>query len=366
MRVALVHEFLTQRGGAERILQEFHLLFPDAPVYTLLYDETRTGEAFSGWDIRPSFLQRLPWVKKKYKWSLPLMREAIESFDLSGYDLVLSDSSAFAKGVITKPPTKHVCYCHTPTRYLWEGTDEYVDKLPYGSVIKALAKFYLQRFLKKWDFQASKRPDFLIANSQTVKARIKKYYQRDSAVIYPPVDCERFIPDHPKEDYFFAISRLEPYKKMSLVIEAFNKLGLSLKIAGIGTELTKLKNMAGKNVEFLGYVPDAELPQFYGKARALVFPALEDAGIVVLESLACGTPVIGFAQGGTAEFVQDGLTGILFKNQTSEDIVESLARFEHARFSPQILRSSAERHDRKNFQKQIESFLKTNISRITI
>ncbi|OGF00429.1 MAG: hypothetical protein A3G07_00815 [Candidatus Doudnabacteria bacterium RIFCSPLOWO2_12_FULL_47_12] len=354
MRVALVHEFLIQMGGAEKALRNFHEIFPKAPVFTLFYYKERTDGIFEGWDIRTSRLQRL---KNRYKWFLPLMPRAIESFDLSGYDVVLSDASAFAKGVITKKPTVHVCYCHTPTRYIWEDAAGYVNSLPYPRIVKLLAKHYLNFNLKKWDYRAAQRPDYMIANSKTVQARIKKYYDRASTVIYPPVDTDFYKPTGARQDYFLTGSRLEPYKKIDLVVQAFNELKLSLKVVGTGTELERLKNMAKSNIDFVGRVSDQELRKLYGGAQAFVFPAVEDAGLMVLEALSCGTPVIGLNMGGTAEFVGDGENGILFQNQTVDDIVAAVRRFRSENFKADVLRRSTLPYDRAVFKKKITDFV---------
>jgi len=360
MRVALVHEFLTQLGGAERVLQSFHEMFPDAPVYTLVYDREKTGGIFNSWDIRTSFLQKFPGGARKFKWYLPLMPLAIRSFDLSCYDLVLSDSSAFAKGVVTDSPTLHICYCHTPTRYLWESMDEYVSGIKYPWLMKIFAKVYLKHVLKNWDFRAAQRPDALIANSRTVQERIKKYYGRKSDVIYPPVDTQWFGPGEGGargREYYFTASRLEPYKRIDIVVEAFNRLGLALKVAGDGTDAAALKKSAGINIEFLGRVSDVELRALYRSAKAFVFPALEDAGIAVLEALACGTPVIGFAQGGTPEFVRDGKNGVLFAEQTAADIMAAVKRFEQMAFDPVRLRESILEFGKAKFKENIFTFI---------
>ena len=364
MRVALVHEFLTQVGGAERVLQTFHKLFPAAPVYTLVYDEVKTGGVFEGFDIRTSFLQKIPGVARHPKWSLPLMPRAIESFDFSGYDLVLSDSSAFAKGVITKKPTVHICYCHTPTRYLWESMDEYVTSLPYPWFIKRMVRPYLKYHLRGWDYAAAQRPDFLIANSQTVQGRIKKYYDREAQVIYPPVDTSFFHPGAEKKDYFFTASRLEPYKKIDLVIAAFAELGLPLKVAGEGTQLEKFKveNSKFKNIKFFGRVSDEELRELYSGARAFVFPAYEDAGIMVLEALSCDTPVIGLSKGGTAEFIRDGENGTLFAEQTVEAIIEAVRRFMNLTSDAKNLRNQVLAFDKNRFREKVINFIDDKMS----
>lgn len=376
MKVALVHEFLTQLGGAERVLQALHEIFPEALIYTLVYDPERTGGVFKTRDIRTSFLQKLPGMPKNYKYYLPLMPKAIESFDFTGFDLVLSDSSAFAKGVKTKKPTVHICYCHTPTRYLWEVMDEYLSGTKYNFILKTLAKLYLELRLKRWDIKAAQRPDKFIANSQTVKDRIKKYYHRDAEVIYPPVDTEFFKPSPPAplpqageggqgpgEGYFFTASRLEPYKKIDLVVEAFNQLNLPLKVAGSGSQILNLKSkIINPKIEFFGRVTDEELRKLYQGARAFVFPALEDAGIMVLESLACGIPVITLNKGGAAEFIQDEVNGILFKQQTSEAIVAAVKRFDVLTFDSERIRSSVSPFDKAVFKSKIRKLVEISTS----
>ena len=361
MKVALVHEFLTQLGGAERVLQTFHELFPDAPVYTLVYDKTPTQGFFDNWDIRTSFLQNLPLAVRKYKWFLPLMPRAAEKFDFSGYDLVLSDSSAFAKGIITKPPTVHVCYCHTPTRYVWQDRDEYIDSLPYPKYIKHYIKYYAIHYMQGWDYKAAQRPNHIIANSRTVQGRIKKYYDRDSQVIYPPVDTAFFRPTGEKGDYFLTASRLEPYKKIDLVIDAFNRLNLPLKVAGDGAEIEKLRGASRPNVEFLGRVSDEELRNLYSGAKAFIFPALEDAGIMPLEALACGTPVIGLNKGGVAEFIKDGEHGVLFADQTIDGIFSAEKKLAMTNFDPEKLRARTLEFDKEIFKEKIRAFINIRI-----
>jgi glycosyltransferase involved in cell wall biosynthesis len=371
LKVALVHEFLTQYGGAERILENFHEMFPDAPVFTLVYDEQGTGGKFRNWNIKTSFLNT-PAKVMPYKILLPLMPRAIEGFDFSGYDLVISDSSAFAKGIVTKKPAVHICYCHTPTRYLWESMGEYVANLPYNSLLKKLGKHYLKFNLKKWDYRASQRPDYMIANSKTVQERIKKYYGRDSEVVYPPVDTEFFnnnVPQPPLnlrggegELYFLTGSRLEPYKRIDLMVQAFNQSGLKLKVFGTGTELGKLKSMAKSNIEFLGRVSDEELRNLYAGAKAFIFPALEDAGISVLESLACGTPVIGLNAGGTAEFVRDGENGFLMNEQSIGAIRAAVQKLSTNNFDSQKIRESVLQYDKSSFKLNILDFINRNLS----
>lgn len=369
MRVALVHEFLTQLGGAERVLGSFHEIFPEAPVFTLVYDRQKTRGLFEGWEIRTSFLQNLPEVPEKYKWYLPLMPRAIESFDFSKFDLVLSDSSAFAKGAITKKPTIHICYCHTPTRYLWQDMDGYMSNLKYPSIVKAAAKIYLKNYLRAWDYRAAQRPGFFIANSKTVQDRIKKNYNRDSEVIYPPVDTVFFSPSpdegrvaEGREGYYFTASRLESYKKIDLVVETFNELGWPLKVAGGGTETQSLKRKAKSNIEFLGRVSDEGLRNLYRGAEAFIFPAEEDAGIMVLEALSCGTPVVAYGQGGAAEFIRDGENGLLMNEQSVDQLFSIAKRWSMYKFDPAKLRGSVVEFDKEAFKKKILDFIHSKLS----
>lgn len=361
MKVALVHEFLIQMGGAEKILETFHELFPEAPVYTLFYDRVRTGGRFAAWDIRPSFLQKFPGALKHYKWFFPLMSRAIESFDLSGYDLILSDSSAFAMGVRTAPNSTHICYCHTPTRYIWESQEEYLENLQYPKIVKMLAHIFIKNHQARWDLAASKRPDYFIANSRTVQDRIKRYYNRDSTVIYPPVDMEFFKGDKGDEgskgQYYLTGSRLEPYKKIDLVVGAFNALELRLKVVGTGTEMEKLKSMAGPNIEFVGRVSDAELRTLYQGAKAFVFPAFEDSGLMVLEALSSGTPVIGLNQGGTAEFVKDGENGVLFEKQSIDQICAAVQKLATMEFDREKIRATVLQFDEEEFKRKFTEFI---------
>ena len=354
-KVALVHDFLTQYGGAERVLTAFHELFPQAPVYTLVYDKKKLGRRFSGWNIRTSFIQKLPGGIKFYKRYLPLMPYAAESLDLSNYELILSDSSAFAKGVNAK--ARHICYCHTPTRYLWGEMDEYLKNYPAAGLLKR----YLRTVIKPRDYAAAQKPDVLVANSKTVQERIKRYYERDSEIIYPPVDTEFFRPSAPKRDYYLTGGRLEPYKKFELAVRAFNELRLPLKVVGAGSMGEELKKMAGEHIEFTGRVSDSELRDLYSGAKAFVFPALEDAGISVLESQACGTPVIGFNRGGTAELVSDGRGGILFDTQSAQSIVEAVRRFERSDFEAGSLRALALPYDKEKFKRKILNLCEAEI-----
>jgi glycosyltransferase involved in cell wall biosynthesis len=356
MKIALVHEFLTQLGGAERVLENFLEIWPDATLYVLVSDPKKTGAIFGQSKIKTSFVDKLPMAHQHHKLYLALMPAAVGSFNFSDYDVILSDSSSFAKGAKARGKL-HVCYCHTPTRFLWTERD-YLQTQPYPGVLKMLAKPVL-RWLKSWDFQAAQRPNFFIANSANVQSRIKKYYGRDSEVIFPPVDTEIFHPEGQIQDYYLAASRLEPYKKIRLVIEAFNELGLPLKVAGTGTELENLRKIARPNIEFVGRVEDDNLRWLYSGAQAYVFPANEDAGIMMLEAQACGTPVIAFKAGGALELVRDGATGILFGHQTKDSIKHAIGEFQKKSFDRSAIRQFALQFDKKIFQKKIKELVES-------
>ncbi len=354
MKIALVHEFLNQLGGAEKVLENFLEIWPDATIHVVLYDKDKTDGRFEKYRKTVSWLNHLPFAKSHPRLLLPFMPEAVENFDFSDYDLVFSDSSSFAKGAVTKGKL-HICYCHTPTRFLWTEP-EYLDYQKYPGLLKSLGKIYLP-FLKKWDHKAAQRPDFYIANSENVKNRIKKFYGRDSIVIPPPVDAEFFKPVADKKNYFFTVSRLEPYKRVDLIIEAFNELGLPLKIAGTGTVADELKAVAKSNIEFLGRVSDEDLRKYFAEAKALVFAAEEDAGIVLLESQAAGTPVIAYRAGGALEVITEGLTGEFFNEQTKDSLVDALKIFVSHNYDSEKIRNSALEFDKKHFQKKIKEFI---------
>ncbi len=276
MKVALVHDYLNQMGGAERVVLALHELFPDAPLYTSIYDPQRVDAAFRSIDIRTSFMQKLPLVKKHHQPFLPLYPFAMERFDLRGYDLVLSSSSAFGKGVITRPGTMHICYCHTPMRWCW-NYDEYVERENLGRVARSILPFFITN-LRVWDQTTSMRVDHFIANSPVVADRIQKYYRREAVVIPPPVEASHFLydPATQPEEYFLVVSRFMPYKRIDLAIEACNQLGLPLLIIGSGRDEQRLKKLAGPTIRFLGRLPDEEVLHYYAHCRALILPGEED------------------------------------------------------------------------------------------
>lgn len=352
MRVALIHDHLTQYGGAERVLEALQAIWPDAPTYTLRYDPETMGQAFGHKVIRTSFLARLPFAKRAFRWFLPLMPMATESYDLSSFDVIISNSSAFSKGVITSPETLHICYCHTPTRYLWSDSDSYVEELRAPGFVKALLPYVLHK-LRVWDQLAAHRVDKFVANSETVQRRIGKYYRRDSEVIYPPVDIERFAISNDPKSYFLTGGRLVAYKRFDIVVDAFTKIGKPLKIFGTGPELADLKRRAGKNIEFVGRVSDDERARLFANAIAFINPQEEDFGITPVESMASGRPVIAYRRGGALETVIDGVTGVLFDEQSWEELADTVLHFSDAQFDPQKIRAHAEQFSTRVFRKKI-------------
>lgn len=356
MKIGIVHDFLTQRGGAEKVLEVIHEMFPDSPIHVLFYDEEKFRSDFQKTSIKTSFLQNIPGALGHYQWFLPLMPAATEHLDMSDYDLVISSSSAFANGVITSPHTTHICYCHTPTRYLWTDTHDYISSLNYNRLIKKFIPLMLNR-LRMWDILAANRVDHFIANSKTVQQRIQKYYKRDSEIIYPPVDVNNFEISSELGDYYLTGGRLVPYKRFDLTIQAFNKTKKKLKIFGTGPELESLKKIAGPTIEFLGRVSDDELRKLYSQAQAFIHPQIEDLGITPIESMASGRPIIGYDKGGLTETVIHNETGILFKEQTVENLIHAIRVFENQKFDPQKIRQHALKFSTDNFKKSLQAHI---------
>ncbi len=355
MKLALVHDHLNQTGGAEKVLEVFQEIWPEAPTYTLLFDPQRVPQ-FAGRDIRPSFLQCMPFARSKFQWYLPLMPTATEHHDLSEYDIVLSSTSAFAKGVITQPKSVHICYCHTPTRYLWSDTHSYVKELRVPKFIKALLPSLLTH-LRVWDRHAADRVDHFIANSKTVESRIQKYYGRDSVVIHPPVDTHRFQISEKPKTYFLTGGRLVAYKRFYMVVEACNRTGIKLKIFGTGPVMKELQRVAKGNIEFLGRVSDDQLPELYANAKAFIHPQEEDFGITPVESMATGRPVIAWRRGGATETVRDGVTGELFDEQSWEELADHLIRFDETKYDPNVIRHHAEQFGRERFKNEMRELV---------
>jgi glycosyltransferase involved in cell wall biosynthesis len=355
-RVALVHDWLNQVGGAEYVLEVLVRLFPGAPVYTSMYAPERMPHAYRAWDIRTSFMQHLPGVTRWHQAYMPAYPLAFERIDLRGYGLVLSNKSGFCHGVHVPPSSLHVCYCLTPTRFLWQY-QTYAAREALGLAVD-LALRPLLGPLRRWDYAAAQRVDHFIAISREIQERIRRFYDRDSTVIYPPVDIKRFSPsaDGPG-DYFLAGGRLIPYKRTDLAVRACTKLGLRLLVFGDGRDRAALERMAGPTVTFLGRVPADELARLYAGARAFIFPGLEDFGIAPLEAQAAGRPVIAFAGGGALETVVPQRTGEFFDEQSVRSLVRVLAGFDPSAYDPQACRGNAEQFREERFVDQLRCFI---------
>ncbi len=358
MKIAIVHDWLTNMGGAEQVIINFKEIYPDAPIYTTFYNPDNLDEKLRNIDVRTSFLQKEEMVvdHKKY---FPLMPLAFKQFDLSEYDVVLSSSSSCAKSVKAKNGI-HICYCHTPMRYAWEKTNDYTKDM---NKLKLIAVKIFLSFMKIWDKMTSKRVDYFIANSTEVARRIKNYYGRDSVVINPPVRCKLFNISDTDEDYYLIVSRLVPYKRFDLAVQACKELEKKLVIIGDGTEKEKLEKIADgdPNIIFMGRQPDDVVKKYMSECRALLFPGLEDFGITPVEAMACGRPVIAFGKGGVLDTVIDGKTGVYFTEQTVDSLKYGMVKFERMKFDKEEIRKHALEFDEEIFQKNIKDFIDEKI-----
>lgn len=376
MRVAIIHDWLTGMRGGEKCLEVFCRLYPDADLFTLLHIPGSVSSVIKNRKIHTSFLQSLPFIGKKYRHFLPLMPCAIENFDLKGYDLVLSSSHCVAKGIVPEKGSLHICYCHTPMRYIWDQYDQYFS-LQSSGILTSLAMGLIAPYLRRWDVHSSKRVDEFIANSMHVQKRIKKYYHKESTVIYPPVDSSFYSPTgEPQEDFFLIVSAFAPYKRLDLAVEAFNKLGYPLVIIGEGQKARYLKSISGPNILFKGRLTDEEIRSFYARCRAFVFCGEEDFGITPLEAQSMGRPVIGFAKGGLLETVipdrqtwkpETGImeekinrpSGVFFYEQSPEALLSAINHFEKIedRFDPETIRNHALQFGLNIFSDRIQHFI---------
>jgi len=356
MKIALAHDHFTQDGGAERVAAALMELFPESRMFSLLEDPKIYRELANNRELVTSFLQKMPFSRKKFHWYLPFMPAAVESLDLSDVDMVISSSSMFAKGVLTNPGTTHICYCHTPPRFLWSDRQNYLRELKYNAIVTKMAPLLLST-LRQWDKMAADRVDYFIANSETVRQRIKKYYNRDSVVIYPPVDTDKFKISNTPKEYFLAGGRLVGYKRFDLVVQAFNRLNMPVKIFGTGPLLKNLKSKAKRNVEFLGKVSESEKIQLLQNCQAFLNPQEEDFGITTVEAMAAGRPVIAFRRGGGAETVIENETGVFFDEQCWEEIADKVIRFDSSKFDPEKIRNHALSFDKSVFKQKIQSFV---------
>ena len=359
MNLALIYDRINKWGGAERLLTSLHQLWPQAPVYTGVYNPVTTPWANS-WDIRPSFINHLPGAKTNHEWYFWTMPFGFETLDLQGFDTILSVSADFTKGVLTKPEQLHVSYILSPTRYLWLTPNE------YKSWSRGLGRVLLPPVLsdlRRWDYLAAQRPDVLLTISEHVRRQIQKYYHRDATVIYPPVDTEFFKPKIENwnlkiENYFLIVSRLVPHKNISLAVKAFNQLKLPLKIIGIGRQKAALKRLAGPNIEFLGQLTDRQVLEYYQQCQALIFPGEESFGLTMVEAQACGKPVIALNRGGAQEIIINGQTGILFNEQTAKSLSQAIKSLRGSHFNWQKCRQNSQRFSVINFNQHMTKTIK--------
>ncbi len=355
-KVAIVCDWLTTWGGAERVIYAMSELFPDAPIYTSLYNK-KVLPQFANREVHTSFIQKIPGALKRYPYMLPLMPYAFESFDLSDYDIVISSSHSCAKGIITQPSTLHICYCHSPTRYLWDAWHSYFTqyRIPFG--LRSIAKRLLHR-LRIWDRVAADRVDSYTTNSHYVQKRIAKYYKRDSHVIYPALHPSfEHLEPKPHGNYYLAVGRLTSYKRFDLIVETFNNLSLPLMIVGTGKDENRLKKMAGRFITFTGKISDAELKKMYQNAIALIFPQVEDFGITPLEAMAAGKPVIALGEGGALETVIDKKTGILFKEQNGKCLSEAVLESQRIKWDCHEIAKHAKSFSEMKFKKEFMDYV---------
>lgn len=361
LKIALVADWMTNFAGAEQVLLSLSELFPNSPIYTSVYVPEKMRQ-FSEKEVKTTFLQKIPIFYKKHQFLLKWMPLAFESLDLSDFDIVVSSSHACSKGVITKPETMHICYCHTPMRVAWDDFHSYIKRYNINPLIKKLIPGMLTD-LRIWDRLAADRVDFFVANSKFIKNRIQKYYRREAEVIYPPVKINDFsVIKNPSRDYYLAVGRLVPNKNMDLLVETFNETGDKLLIVGDGIDFKSLQKKAAKNVSLLGSVDFKSLVELYQNCEAFLMPQEEDFGIAPLEAMACGRPVIAFAGGGALETVIENRTGIFFSKQEKESLKDAINRFKKLDFAPHLIREHAEQFSEERFKKEIKKFIKAQYS----
>jgi len=364
MKTAIVYDRVNKWGGAERVLLALHEIFPDAPLYTAVYTPNKAKWAKIFPNVIPTYLQKIPYLRDRHELLGTFTPMAFELFDFSEYDLVISVTSEAAKGIITTPPTRHICYCLTPTRYLYSGKDLYRDSPP--KYLNFPLYEYISRpflyYVEKWDEVAAQRPDVYIAISTEVQNRIKNYYKRDSKVIHPPVDIDKFkyFSNVKKKDYYLLVSRLVPYKKVDLAIKAFNQLGKELVVVGTGSEEEKLKSKAVDNIKFVGEITDKQLARYYLEAKGLIFPQEEDFGIVAVEAISSGTAVIAYNKGGILDIVKSGVNGVLFDKQTKSGLVQAVKKFDTMIFTPPGVAETAREFSKDKFVDKLKKNITAN------
>ncbi|OGN27597.1 MAG: hypothetical protein A2941_01200 [Candidatus Yanofskybacteria bacterium RIFCSPLOWO2_01_FULL_49_17] len=370
MKLALVHDWIRDMSGAERVLVELHKIYPQAPIYTLFYDEKFTRQILPGADIRASFLQKFPLVVKYYRLAAALMPAAIESLDLSDFDIVLSSSVIFSKGLVLRPTTRHICYCYSPTRQIWDlnakvqNTGSRAQYFGFWSL--GFKNSVGKHLLRLWDRSAAERPTEFVAISQTVADRIKKYYRRDSRIVYPPVTINKSVPKPSssnsrelEEEYYLIVSRLFPHKNVGIAIEAFNKIGYPLVIIGDGPERKKLQHMAGKNITFLGGLDDVSVSAYYAACRAFIMPQEEDFGLTAVEAMSYGKPIIALRKGGATETVVEGMTGEFFDDPIPEGLDDAVRRLNenYPTYNSEIIKSHAAKFSSNKFREAISKLV---------
>ena len=357
MRMALVHDYLVQGiRGAERVVDVLHEMYPEAPVYTLLYDPDRMEERLREWDIRTSMLQDVPGALSLYKKLYFLMPVAIDYLDLSEYDLVLSSSCGWSKSAPQRDGALHVSYVHSPARFLWFWADDYIRTLRANPLVKLAVRASIPP-LREWDRRTAMRPQHMVCNSETTRQRIREAWGREADVIHPPCETEKFTPQEQDEDYFLAVCILNPYKRVDVAVEAFNRMGLPLVVVGDGPELDYLREQAGPNVQLVGKVPDNEIGNYYARCRAFIMPQEEDFGIAPLEAQSCGRPVIAYRAGGALETVVEGVTGLFFDRQEPESLIEAVQSFDGQQFSKQACREQALKFSVEGFKRKLGEYV---------
>jgi len=354
-RVAIVHDWLNGMRGGEKVLEAVLEIFPGSTIFTLHLDREKISPFLQQQDIRPSALRRMPLVKSKYRYYLPLFPSMIRKFKFDDFDMVLSLSHCAAKGVNVPAHIPHICYCFTPMRYAWHLYEDYFGS---GRIKKALVNLVMKR-MRRWDRATAAGVDYFIAISRHVAERISQCYGRGSEIIYPPVDTQYFRPENTRqaEDFYLIVSALVPYKRVDIAVQAFNMLKLPLKIVGAGTEYRKLKSMADKNISFHGWIPSGEIRDLYQRCRAFIFPGEEDFGLTPVEAIACGRPVIAYRKGGVLETVTDNATGIFFDEQTPDSLAQAVRRLRKQQFDPKILRQESLRFSRDRFKAGFKDYV---------
>lgn len=360
MKVAIIHYWLVNMRGGEKVLQALCRIFPQADIYTHVYDPAAIGDAFAGHTTKTTFIQRLPGARRFYQNYLPLMPLALKQLDLRDYDLVISSESGPAKGIRTAPGALHICYCHTPMRYAWDLYDEYRSSAPW---LKRLLMPPVMHYMRRWDVSSAAKVDHFVANSHFIADRIARCYQRHAEVIHPPVAVDAFGVDDEQEDYYLFVGQLVAYKRADLAVDAFNQSGRKLVIIGEGEQLDLLRRKARQNVKVLGKQPFAVIRTHYGRCRALIFPGVEDFGIVPVEAMASGRPVIAYRNGGVLETVKDGVTGLFFDQQTAVSLNQVIDAFEsRPPFDSQVIIDHAQSFSANVFAERFSALLERLMS----